>query len=235
MISQQDIRTTARLVSALPRVHFDTEEFMYGHVSQCILAAVYSIGARAESERNVVRRYTQWADLAPALRPSRTEHLPVAQQEPVDWFKAHIEREGMETFTTTILQNSQLTSTINGMPKAQAVYLFARTCLAFNVYYMQDALAMTHVDAFERRIRQIQGQGSGVSYDYFCMLVGDEDRVKADRHVVNFLTQAVGRPLSREDVLTLLTEVASHLHLTPRQVDYTIWEWGRSRQRLSQH
>ena len=84
----------------------------------------------------------------------------------------------------------------------------------------------------ERAVRAIPGQGSGVSLRYFWMLAGSDDFVKPDRMVLRFLQAALGRPVPVAEAQRLLSDAAEQLkakyaHLTPRLLDYAVWQYQR--------
>ena len=59
-------------------------EFLYGHLAQCILSAVYSISNTATSERRTVQDYVDYANLYPQYRPGRQLYLPTRRQQPLE-------------------------------------------------------------------------------------------------------------------------------------------------------
>jgi thermostable 8-oxoguanine DNA glycosylase len=227
MVSQAYIQLTLQAVVGLPRLE-DEEEFLYGHLSQCVLAAVYSLGATATSERNVVHAYSHWADLSPFFRPSRQAHLPQSQQEPLDWFLSYIQEMGPESFATNVLHNRQLTAPRGGILKSLSAMQLAEVLVAWNVLFMQDVIDVAGMTAFERMVRKISGLKSGIGLTYFYMLVGSEEFVKPDRHVTRFLERTVGHTLHRRDIQRLISTIAPQLGLTPRQVDNIIWNYQRA-------
>jgi DNA-binding transcriptional regulator YdaS (Cro superfamily) len=69
----------------------------------------------------------------------------------------------------------------------------------------------------------VPGQGSGVSWHAFAMLVGLDD-VKPDRMVRRFVAGALGRAtVSAEDARALVIETAIGFGVSPRALDYAIW------------
>ncbi|MGQ0484133.1 MAG: hypothetical protein ACT4SY_02095 [Hyphomicrobiales bacterium] len=72
--------------------------------------------------------------------------------------------------------------------------------------------------SFEKQIRALPGQGSGISLDYFSMLIGDESGIKADRHILRFMEIIGVRDVA------ILKNVAAAMGVTPRLFDYAIWK-----------
>ncbi|KAA8719185.1 heme peroxidase [Corynebacterium spheniscorum] len=70
----------------------------------------------------------------------------------------------------------------------------------------------------------ITGQSSGLNWNYFLMLVGIPG-VKADRMVIRFVTETLGRPkeVSSKEASRLVEAVADDLNLNYIQLDHTIW------------
>jgi hypothetical protein len=78
--------------------------------------------------------------------------------------------------------------------KSEAAQRFAATLRAQGMEFMQDMaeLSPERETAIESAIRTIPGQGSGLTWDYFRMLSGREDLVKADRMVLRFIAAELG-------------------------------------------
>ena len=91
--------------------------------------------------------------------------------------------------------NRQRTSTTNGILKAEAVLREARILEDEGVGVPADLIAASQerLDHLQRRWSTVAGQGSGVSWRAFCMLVGLPE-VKPDRMIRRFAAAALGRP-----------------------------------------
>jgi hypothetical protein len=48
------------------------------------------------------------------------------------------------------------------------------------------------VEIAESYVREIKGQSPGISFDYFRLLAGDEEMVKADTMICRFVADAIG-------------------------------------------
>ena len=64
------------------------------------------------------------------------------------------------------------------------------------------------------------------AYQWLVMRLG-VDTVKPDVMVRNFVEPIVGHPVSDEDLVSLVTEAAEALGLSPRKLDGAIWEYQR--------
>jgi hypothetical protein len=116
--------------------------------------------------------------------------------------------------------------------KADASLRFGDQLRAHGIECLQDMadLSAARESAVETAIRAIRGQGSGLSWNYFRMLSGSEDLVKANRMVLRFVAAALGRPIASELASELVRGAASELHskyshLTPRLLDGAIWSY----------
>lgn len=208
-----------------------SEEYYYAHLSCCVLDAVFSIGTRYSSTRQVPIRYC--ANYA--LSRLRTQHngLPsLAQQEPLSVLVERIEEKGAEYFAQHIVKNNQRTSTRNGLLKAEASHDFAKILVRHGICYFQDLVNHPHLEQVEADILTIKGQGSGISWRYFLMLAGDEQEVKPDRMILRFLEQVTQRSFELSEAVHMVQELVKHplllpYQLTPRHLDHIIWLWQR--------
>ena len=71
----------------------------------------------------------------------------------------------------------------------------------------------------------IKGLGPTV-YQGLVMRAGVET-VKPDVHVLRFVTSAIARPVNELEAVEALEEVAGRLELSPRTLDWSIWEYQR--------
>ena len=65
------------------------------------------------------------------------------------------------------------------------------------------------------------------------MLAGDDQWVKPDRMIVRFLEKALQRKVKIEEAQSLLEEttkilIKQYSHITPRLLDYQIWNYERN-------
>lgn len=208
-------------------------EYFYASLPHCVIDAVYSIGVRYEGVQNVVRRYCNYFDVS-QVRPSREELPSRPEQQPLSDLVRNMEVLGIERFTRHIFQNSQRTSSQSGILKSDAVFRFARVLSSHSIDFFQDI--SSHIDDtdLERELRNIPGQSSGISIDYFFMLAGDGRLIKPDRHVLGFLRRVLSRTCGIEEARSLLSNACVTLRprfpqLTPRVLDYVIWSHERSR------
>lgn len=75
-------------------------------------------------------------------------------------------------------------------------------------------------------VGHIKGLGTAV-YHGLVMRLGVET-VKPDVHILRFVSDAIGRPVNELEAVESLEEVAERLDLSPRVLDWSIWEYQRS-------
>jgi hypothetical protein len=209
---------------ALPR------EYGYSSLSLCVIDAVYSIGVKYEGVQAAVLRYCQHFHI-PEYRLNGSD-LP-HQNEP-DSLRALCDRIsdfGAERMAEEVFGNRQRTSTRNGILKAEAVARFAGILIEHGINFLQD-IQWPPPEGLEHAIKNIPGQRSGISLQYFWMLAGSDDLIKPDRMVLRFLREALQRGLSFNEAQYVLSKTTEALkpaypHLTPRLLDHAIWKYQR--------
>lgn len=75
-------------------------------------------------------------------------------------------------------------------------------------------------------VGHIKGLGTAV-YHGLVMRLGVET-VKPDVHILRFVSDAIGRPVNELEAVEALEEVAKRLDLSPRTLDWSIWEYQRA-------
>ena len=75
-------------------------------------------------------------------------------------------------------------------------------------------------------VGHIKGLGTAV-YHGLVMRLGVET-VKPDVHILRFVSDAIGRPVNELEAVEGLEQVAKRLDLSPRMLDWSIWEYQRS-------
>ena len=110
------------------------DEYYYQSLPFCIIDAIFSIGVRYSSTQNTIKRYCNYF----GLNELSKEILPISDQFSVSEFVNLYQKFSFEEMAQNIYQNRQRTSTRNGILKAEAVFLFAKILLKFDVNYYQD-------------------------------------------------------------------------------------------------
>lgn len=193
-----------------------------GHASVglAVIDAVWSIGVRYQSVDNVIARYR-------AQR--RSAGADPDTDRPAD-VRAFIESCGGPEAFAERMGNRQRTSTRNGILKAEAVLLEARILESEGVALPADLFSASseRLDELQRRWSTVPGQGSGVSWRAFSLVVG-LDEVKPDRMIRRYVATALGRAretaVGVEEARALVMATAAELGVSPRDLDYAIWSY----------
>ena len=205
------------------------EEFFYASLPLCVIDAVFSIGVTYTSTQNTVTRFCkeqgwQRIDLSGAgLRQSQHSIMDF-----LELFKDLMPKQCADD----LFGNLQRTSTRSGILKAEAVKRFDTVLEDAGINEFCD-LTDERLKNAETAIRDIPGQGSGISFDYFRMLAGDDDLIKPDRMVQRFIGRAIDlrpdqvTPQLARDILQkaipLLEPYETGTVWSARQLDYAIW------------
>lgn len=206
-------------------------EYYYAHLPLCVVDSVFSMGVKYESVRNVVRRMEPLVGHI-LFRDYGSLPTDPSQQASVTSFLEKIENQSPEKLALEIYQNKQRTSSQNGILKAEAVSRFLRVLAKFNVQYFQDVPDLITNADFEQQIKRIPGQASGICLSYFFMLAGNDQLIKPDRMVRDFLKAITGSTVTLEEAQVLLAEVSAQLvvrgyEMNPRLLDNLIWNYQR--------
>jgi hypothetical protein len=192
----------------------------YDAVGLAIIDAVWSIGVRYQSVENVMARYRA-ARLAGGDDPDR--------DRPGDVRRFIDACGGPEEFAQR-MGNRQRTSTTNGILKAEAVLHEARILEEEGVELPADLTGASpeRLEHLQGRWSTVAGQGSGVSWRAFSMLVGLPE-VKPDRMIRRFAAAALGRPretaVGVDEARDLVLGAAARLGVSPRALDNAIWSY----------
>jgi hypothetical protein len=204
----------------------DTEAYRYASLPLCVIDAVFSIGVKYETTEATVGRVCDrlgW----PKLALSRSGR-GAGPQSLTDLLDAHVGLTAEEV-AEQIYGNRQRTSTKSGILKAEAVRLFAQALRTAGIDSFAD-ITPDRMELAEALVLGLPGQGSGIAFDYFRMLAGDDSFIKPDRMVLRFVATALDLPAEpnprQSSVLVRLAarELARRGHdWTPRTLDYAIW------------
>lgn len=200
--------------------------FQYASLPLCVIDAVFSIGVRYGSTKNVVK---SWCDFSrwelkrssTSKEHTVTEFLEILRPYENRW----------DDMATEVFRNHHRTSSRSGILKAEAAYRFAETLRGFGIETFTDELRTSLRPDIRAAITQIRGQGSGLSFFYFLILAGNKNAVKADRMVTRFVLDGTElHRISTEACADLVREAAAMLrnefpNLTPSLLDHAIWRY----------
>ncbi len=207
------------------------DEYYYSSVPLCVIDSVFSIGVRYEGVKNTVTRYSNYFNINQYR--NETDLPSFDEQQSVSEFFISFKEHGLQSYADNVFKNKQRTSPRNGILKAEAVYKFCEVLQKYNVEYLQDVKKLYDNKGFEEEIKGIKGQKSGISLVYFYMLAGEDNWVKPDRMIIRFLEGVLKRKVKIEDAQNLLELTSRQLankfpNITPRLLDYQIWNYARS-------
>jgi hypothetical protein len=203
------------------------KEFYYASLPLCIIDAVFSIGVTYTSTRNTVDRFCERQNWNTSLKP----HVQRLKGEhSIKAFLNLLEGQSSEQIAIDLFGNRQRTSSRSGILKAEAVQCFAMALKSIGIddFADQDASRLSKVEVL---VKEIPGQSSGISFDYFRMLAGDETLVKPDRMVQRYIVRAlntVPKKIDPGNARSLLLGASELLtqrgrEWSPRTLDYAIW------------
>jgi hypothetical protein len=200
-----------------------SEEHEYASLPLCVIDTVFSIGAKYASTKRVPPRWAaaqtpQW----PVHRRGATIEHSVS-----DFLKA-AGRFTCDELATQVLENRQRTSSKSGILKAEAVRRFASALQTAGIERFADCADEKKLALAEAHAKDIPGHSSGISFDYFRILIG-QPTVKADRMICRFVARAasvehISPSVAKQaviDATTLLNK--EYPNLTTRVLDHLIW------------
>lgn len=222
----ENIRQKVNLSINLP------DEYYYAHLPCCIIDAVFSIGVRYSSTRNVVIRYCEYLEID-RIRNNRNSEYPLREyQNSVDDLLNLYHTKGVDYITQKVFQNKQRTSSNNGILKTEAVKHFASVLKTYNINHFQDLDIIENNLRFSEDIKKIKGQSSGISLKYFLMLSGNENLVKPDRMLKRFIAMSIKKneiEISDDDVQFAVQQIIEREVFSGvrsiRHLDYLIWNF----------
>lgn len=204
------------------------DEYRYASLPTCVVDAVFSIGVRYASTQRVVKNlcdHTGWTRLTVSRNDrGKGEHG-------ISSLIAIFTEVGLEGMADTVFMNRQRTSSRSGILKAEAVLLFCQALVSAGINNFAD-FDQERREYAEAMILGLPGQSSGIAFDYFMMLAGDNNLIKPDRMVQRY----VGNALSLETIpqprqAAILVQLASRelrrrgQHWTPLSLDHAIWKY----------
>lgn len=210
-----------------------SEEYFYTSLPLCVIDSVYSIGVNYKSTRLVVINYCNYFNLK-RIRNDKKAIPSVSSQESITEFCNKFTQNSVDKFTNDIFNNRQRTSTKNGILKSEAVFRFCKILQKYGVEYIQDVHKIISDNKFEEEIKQITGQKSGISLQYFFMLCGSNELIKPDRMILRFLEDNLKRKIKTNEAQQILVSLSKQLNgtypeLSPRILDHMIWDYQRNK------
>jgi len=203
-------------------------EFYYASLPLCVIDAVFSIGVTYTSTRNTVARFCERQEWMKSKAPDQHR---MEGEHTIGAFLSLFDNMRPDQMADDLFGNRQRTSSRSGILKAEAVWHYAMALRDTGINDFPD-LNNDRLTEAEAIVRSIPGQRSGISFDYFRMLAGDNGRIKPDRMVQRFIAKAlgttpeqVGPDMAREVLQGTVEELINRGHTwSPRRLDYVIWQ-----------
>ena len=202
------------------------DEYRYASLPLCVVDAVFSIGVRYTSMQKVVSNLCEYAGWT---RFFASREARGAGEYGIGDLNSMFDKFGAEGMAESVFQNRQRTSSRSGILKAEAVLLYCRTLIKAGINDFPD-LDVERREYAEAIILGLPGQSSGIAFDYFMMLAGDDNLIKPDRMVQRYVAHALDLdsvPQPRQAAI-LVRLAAKELRTrgqlwTPLSLDNAIW------------
>ena len=202
------------------------DEYRYASLPLCVVDAVFSIGVRYTSTQKVVSNLCEYAGWT---RFFASREARGAGEHGIGDLNSMFDKFGAEGMAESVFQNRQRTSSRSGILKAEAVLLYCRTLIKAGINDFPD-LDVERREYAEAIILGLPGQSSGIAFDYFMMLAGDDNLIKPDRMVQRYVAHALDLdsvPQPRQAAI-LVRLAAKELRTrgqlwTPLSLDNAIW------------
>jgi len=194
----------------------------YNSLALCLIDAIYSINTKYQAVLNVIDR--------------TKKHFSIKEDKEytINQFLENTLMFSYDQLADKVFKNRQRTSTVNGILKAEAVIRSARVLKKHKINLLSDKHEMYKNLELINDLKQIPGQQSGISIDYFFMLTGKPDLIKMDRHIIQFVDEALGEVFSIDDKYELLKLAVEKLKNETnikdlRCLDFSIWNYMSKR------
>lgn len=210
-----------------------SDSYFYYSLPLCVIDAVFSIGVRYSSVKNTVANYVDYFGLEMYRSREVSGYPSSSKQNTLKRLIYEIDQLSVEQFTARVFKNKQRTSSRSGILKTEAVYQFASVLLRNKVNTFDDVKHLyLNTKKIEKDIKKIPGQKSGISYDYFLMLVGNDDLIKPDRMITRYFNKLTNKNLSPDSLLDILKACScifkkTYPTISPRVLDHEIWKFQR--------
>lgn len=199
----------------------------YQSVALAILDSIYSTGNRYTGVTNLVNRYRELRTFEEANPDTDTAS---------DLIEAFRRWGGIDEFVLRTEKRWRTSSQRTAPYKAYAALEAAKVLARHSIETVSDAqekLAARGVreqSVIAKEWKAITGQSSGLTWNYFLMLVGIPG-VKADRMIVRFVSGALTRPkeVSEKEASRFIEAVADRMGVNYSHLDHTIWRYQSGR------
>ena len=209
------------------------KEYHYNSITSCVIDAVFSIGISYQQTQKVVERYNEYFKLKEFRNGD--DFPPINNQDSLDNLINKTKKITPEIMANKIYKNRCRTDTHkSSILKSEAVLLFSMALKSFGINYLQNVKKYIGNEELEKKIKKIRGQSSGISLDYFFMLAGDNDYIKADRMMLRFFKDAINEIPNKYSIQKIMIDATNILknkypQLTPKMLDHQLWLYQREK------
>jgi hypothetical protein len=198
----------------------------YGYrdgLALCVIDSVQSTGVKYGSVHNVVNRYKEFR---------RQQSGDPKRDGTLELLKTFADLGGPEGWSRRI-GNANRTFARSWAPlKAEAVFDCATVLHDAGITTTAELqVDKADLGAVRDNWLSAPGQKSGVTWHYLLMLAGMPG-VKPDRMILRFVGRALGvnpRQVRPDQAVSLVSEAAECLGLSPTDLDHAIWQYERRR------
>lgn len=210
----------------LDNVNYNAD-YGYSHVPICVIDSVFSTGRKYKSVINTVNHFCEKIGIE-----NTKVQLPNSEQFSVTDMLALFEGQTFDYMAKEVFANASPTSSRNGILRSEAIYRFCQVLNKYHVNYKADIKKIINDETFEKEIKKIPGQKSGLTLSYFFMLAGSDGDVKPDRMILRFVKSTLGYDVNLTTASELIKKAAKLLQseypkLTPRLLDHEIWKYQK--------
>lgn len=202
------------------------KEYSYSCIPLAVIDAVYSIRQSYKKTQEIVANYCGYYKITEFKSDNKNMKIHTVSD-----LLGNIEKLGAKAFADDVLKSENKTAGANPMLKSEAVYQWGKVLLEHKIEAFDD-LKQADLAQLEKDLRKIHGQGEAV-VKYFFMLCGDDNFCKPDRHLLKFLSDALGHDVKEDEAQKLLEKSVEDLkdeypHMTVRLLDYIIWSYQKN-------
>lgn len=201
-------------------IDFNNNNFPnYRSLSVCIIDCIYSLRANYKSVTELVQNY------ANKYLNGNTKD----DQDTLSVLIARIEYETPKKFAKDILKNEQKSG---GVLKSEICLKLAKYLKDIGIETIEDFIKFQNKseELLEIIIRSVKGIGNAGT-NYLFMLAGDTNRCKPDVHIHEYIKDACGKDIKKDndcqdlftEAVKLLNKNNSNKQLTVRDLDHAIW------------
>ena len=205
------------------------DEFFPAHLSVALIDAIFGSQSRnRELSMPAATRYCRYFGIA-RTRKNRWKSPSANEQETLADLLRHYDELGLDTMTIEVF-GIQCDFPEQKLTKATTLLDAATVLRGVGIDVIQDILARRPDDLGEA-LQAVPGIGEQTARR-LLMYTGCDDFVCADVHVRRFVASAISRrSVSPERAMALVRGAAYELIVSPRFLDYRIWQLGLSRSR----